>query len=835
MKLMRMGGLFGVFVLTVVVSLCRAEGVRPNASGAREAVVRITMEPVLTSGLSQPLLVTNARDGSNRLFIVEQTGLIKVLQPGKTVPTVFLDLTPKVLIGSEQGLLGLTFHPRYSSNRRFFVNYTRKPDGATVVAEYNASNSSPDTAETVETVLLVIDQPYANHNGGMVEFGPDGFLYIGMGDGGSANDPENRAQNPQILLGKILRIDVDKAEGGKPYAIPPSNPYTNSGAGRPEIFALGLRNPWRFSFDRVTGRLFAADVGQGANEEIDVVKAGGNYGWRVCEGTRCTALGPAACTTPGFIPPIAEYTHELGRCSVTGGYVYRGSRNALPLGTYVYGDYCSGEIFMLKDGAQTLLAKTGLNIASFGEDEAGEIYVCGLGGTVHRIVNPDAPAHPLFYFPRVVTAGGRSPGQDQFTGFAVTNLDSSAAALTFKAFDSNGVLLQGAGITNPRTLNLQGGDQLALVDAEIFGSGFVARNGKSWVQMESNTERLASFFLAFDTQLSMLDGGIAGPLTPMSFLLPEVDSGGLTQIHLANPAAQAVTVDLELFDSTGSSRARATRSISANGLLAEASGSLFPGIALGASDYVRGSASGGVVPFEFLLDGGRFTRGLNGQDATAGSTILYCPQYVTGGGYRSVLAVVNLENEPGSVTFRFFRDDGSSIGTLVELSVPAKGKIFVNDPGFFGNLGPGLSQGFIEIRSSGPLLAGSVVFADFDGRAFSTALPLVTTLQSRLVYSQLASNSTYFTGLSIANPGSIPANALIEVFDKAGRSIASAAQTIPANGRVSELLTEYFPALAEQDIDTGYIKITSDGRVASFAVFGTNNLSTLAAIPAQIR
>ena len=361
---------------------------------SRPALPAIQLEPVLT-GLTRPLYVTSAHDATNRLFVVEQAGVIKVLQPGATTPTVFLDITARVLSGGERGLLGLAFHPDYTANRRFFVNYTRQPDGATVVAEYRVSAANPNVADTAEIVLLVILQPFANHNGGMIEFGPDGFLYIAMGDGGSGNDPDNRAQNIEDLLGKILRIDVDTPSGGLPYSSPPDNPFVGI-PGRDEIFAVGLRNPFRFSFDRGTDQLFVGDVGQGAREEIDIVTRGGNYGWRVFEGTLCTNLDPALCAAAGFTPPITEYDHSAGRCSVSGGYVYRGTRSSLPDGAYVYADFCTGEIFQLLPagvgGTQTLLLDTTMSIPSFGEDESGEILVVDLtGGSVNRITSTDPP------------------------------------------------------------------------------------------------------------------------------------------------------------------------------------------------------------------------------------------------------------------------------------------------------------------------------------------------------------------------------------------------------------------------------------------------------------
>jgi glucose/arabinose dehydrogenase len=351
-----------------------------------QAAPSIKLVPVLT-GLNSPILVTNARDGSGRLFIVEQPGVIKVLQPGETSPSVFLDITSKVRWQGEQGLLGLTFHPQFSSDHRFFVDYTRQADGATVIAEYHVSPSNPNNADTAETVLLVIPQPFENHNGGMVEFGPDGFLYIGMGDGGAANDPGNRAQDINSLLGKILRIDVDHPNGNQLYSSPPGNPFFGATPGADEIYADGLRNPWRFSFDRSTGDLYAGDVGQNLFEEIDIITLGGNYGWRIWEAAHCSGNDPDLCGQPGVIFPIAEYGHPGGRCAVTGGYVYRGAQASLPAGSYVYGDFCSGEIFVLKNGTSRLALRTALNISSFGEDESGEIYVVGIGGTVFRIAS----------------------------------------------------------------------------------------------------------------------------------------------------------------------------------------------------------------------------------------------------------------------------------------------------------------------------------------------------------------------------------------------------------------------------------------------------------------
>lgn len=349
----------------------------------------LSLEPVAT-GLDAPLFLTHAADGSGRTYVVERAGRIRTIAEGQAQAGVFLDIRTRVLAGGERGLLGLAFHPAYASNGRLFVFYTRPDDGALVIAEYPRSADPARADAERERVLMVIPHPgESNHNGGMLAFGPDGFLYIGTGDGGGGNDPANNAQNRESLLGKILRIDVDRADApaGILYAIPPGNPFAGT-AGREEIFALGMRNPWRFSFDRATGELWVADVGQGAREEVNApVVAGGNYGWRVREGTTCTGLGPSPCDAPDLVAPRFDYANGGGRCSITGGYVYRGSRGTLVPGSYVYGDYCSGAILAWDGTAQRLALQTSLSLASFGEDEAGELYAIDLDGGVYRLVS----------------------------------------------------------------------------------------------------------------------------------------------------------------------------------------------------------------------------------------------------------------------------------------------------------------------------------------------------------------------------------------------------------------------------------------------------------------
>jgi glucose/arabinose dehydrogenase len=354
---------------------------------------QITLAPH-TSGLSLPVAITHAGDGSGRLFVIEQQGAVRIIKDGALQAVPFLNITDRVLSGSERGLLGIAFPPGFSTKGYFYVNYTRAPDGATTISRFHVTNN-PDIADpNSEETLLTIGQPFANHNGGQIAFSPrDGYLYIGMGDGGSGGDPLNLAQDFNSLLGKMLRIDVES--GVTPYAIPSDNPLLNGV--RSEIWALGLRNPWRFSFDRLTHDLYMGDVGQSSREEINFQPAsstgGENYGWRILEGSLCFDP-PVGCVPPlNYAPPVAEYDHSQG-CSVTGGVVYRGIRHPFMQGTYVYGDFCTGRIWRLKrSGAvrqNTLLIDTPFQISAFGEDEAGEVYVADYAtGRIYKIIFSD--------------------------------------------------------------------------------------------------------------------------------------------------------------------------------------------------------------------------------------------------------------------------------------------------------------------------------------------------------------------------------------------------------------------------------------------------------------
>ncbi len=383
----RRRGFVRVILIGLMLSACGA------ASAAYDpTAVRLSFQKVV-DGLTSPLLVTHA--GDSRLFVVEQIGRIRIVKNGVLLPVPFLNLVGAVSGGGEQGLLGLAFHPEYTTNGKFYVNYTNLA-GNTIVAEYNRSSSNPDRATGPRRLVLRVDQPYANHNGGQLAFGPEGYLYVGMGDGGGPLDPENRAQDLSSLHGKLLRIDVNGTSPPSGYRIPADNPFVGR-TGADEIWSFGFRNPWRWSFDRLTGDLWIGDVGQEEREEInrsingpDPAGRGVNFGWSVMEGKLCFKP-QSGCDRTAKQMPIAEYSHAAG-CSVTGGYVYRGSAYPVLAGGYFFGDFCSGRIWSISAEAslpasRVLLRDTDFMISSFGEDAAGELYLTDRrNGSVFKLI-----------------------------------------------------------------------------------------------------------------------------------------------------------------------------------------------------------------------------------------------------------------------------------------------------------------------------------------------------------------------------------------------------------------------------------------------------------------
>ncbi len=431
------------------------------AAGPTVSVAAASLPPALTftpviTGLTQPVFVTNAGDGSNRLFVVQRTGQIRIFKSGSLLATNFLNvsgISDFTDAGPEQGLLGLAFDPHYSTNRYFYVTYaitttnTTFPYGVRLV-RYQTSSVNPDVANPNSAfIILTTFKKYTNHNGGMIAFGRDGYLYWGTGDGGSGGDPDNNAQNLGSLLGKMLRIDVDSMPlAGKTYVIPSTNPfYSSTNANiRKEIWAYGLRNPWRWSFDRSTGDMLIGDVGQNTEEEIDFQTAassgGMNYGWHILEGNLCYNP-PTGCVAPArYVAPVAVYVHgtnDVNGCAVTGGYVYRGAAFPALQGVYLYGDYCSGHVWALVHNAgvwsRKLVASTSYNISSFGQDEAGQLYLVDYGGgQVLRISQPPSVTAAPFlsegvYDGTVIesSAGSQVGGRLNSTGASFTVGDTA--------------------------------------------------------------------------------------------------------------------------------------------------------------------------------------------------------------------------------------------------------------------------------------------------------------------------------------------------------------------------------------------------------------------------
>jgi glucose/arabinose dehydrogenase len=392
----RMRAIFNLLLLILGIGCF----VIPDAFAAPQAPceIRGPLPPIpsielksVIKGLRDPVGMFHAQDGGGRLFIIEQGGTIRILSEGRLLKEPFLNIRDRVISGGEMGLLGLAFHPDFSRNGRFFVNYTSRSGRLhTVISEFKISSRPNEADPESERILLTIDQPYSNHNGGAIAFGPDGALYIGTGDGGAGNDPHENGQNLAILLGKMLRIDVDKREADKPYGIPRDNPFISRRGAAKEVWAYGLRNPWRFSFDSLTGRLYAGDVGQKAREEIDVIEKGKNYGWNITEGTLCTPGVNIKCNKRGLEPPIIDYPRSEGTV-VIGGYVYRGQSIPSLCGVYLFADFGNGRIFGLryhekKVTEHRVLLSTRRSISSLGEDEQLELYLLDYEGEVLKII-----------------------------------------------------------------------------------------------------------------------------------------------------------------------------------------------------------------------------------------------------------------------------------------------------------------------------------------------------------------------------------------------------------------------------------------------------------------
>jgi hypothetical protein len=560
--------------------------------------------------------------------------------------------------------------------------------------------------------------------------------------------------------------------------------------------------------------------------------------------TASVTLGPAvakapACAAPGdFARPRFLEVIELQLTSISPSTVVAGT------GAFTFtlnGSGFTTDSKVLWNGASrptTFVSATRLTAAMAASDITAvgtatiSVANSSLGGAVSNTLTLTirAPSLTLLY-PRLVSAADTS----EVTGIALANTGGRVAAIKLTAFDRSGARISGLGVENPVTLTLAAGEQRRMLDTQVFGTEFASGNPIGWLKLETDVAQVTGFFLSFNGALTHLDGADVTSDTVTSFILPEVAENGFTQVHVANPGVDAATLTFELMKSDGTLRASAvTRTVNPNGAAAELLSDLFPGVSVGSSDYIRVTSTRGVAAFEYLGETGRDVAGLNGQDASVGARTLYSPQYAVGGSdWRSTLSVVNLEQVAGTVSLRFLSDDGVQIGATKTLSIAPRGKLALTDQKLFLDPGPTLKQGYVEVTSS-VRIAGNVFFGNPGVRGFATALPLLSKLQSQFVISQVASDSTYYTGLALLNPGDDEARAVIQVFDAAGNVIASKIETIPAKGRRSKLLTELFPELAGVEIGSGYITMTVSRNVATFGLFGQRDQSVLSAVPSQV-
>jgi glucose/arabinose dehydrogenase len=557
--------LYAALLLAALVLCCvdfRTAVVTP--AGAQTAQPQLALVSPL-GGLSSPVGIVNAADGSNRLFVVEQGGRIRIIKNGALLSTPFLDISTRISTGGERGLLGLAFPPGFATGKRFYVYYTNGA-GNIVIARYRVSAGNADVADlSTEQVVITIPHPTnANHNGGQLAFSPqDGFLYAGTGDGGSGDDPPNNAQNTNVLLGKILRIDV---ETGNPttYTVPASNPFVGRTGVRPEIWALGVRNPWRFSFDRQTKDLYIADVGQGSFEEIDfqpAASAGGeNYGWRVMEGFHCHIPNP--CNQTGLTLPVVEYDHSAGDCSVTGGYVYRGAAFPRMQGLYFYGDFCTGRIWSLRRVSSawqsTLLLDTSFNLTAFGEDEAGNLYAASYNtGEIYSVVDATPPP-TVSVADASVTEG--NAGQASAT-FAVTLSSSPDSAVTVNYHTSDGTAnAPGDYQSASGSVTINPGQTAANVVVQVNGDTAVEPNETFFVNLDA-VSGPATLGDGQGAGLIINDDTAPGPTpTPEvkfgspSFVIPESSGASSIPVVRSGDPTVEMSVDYATSDDTASSR-----------------------------------------------------------------------------------------------------------------------------------------------------------------------------------------------------------------------------------------------------------------------------------------
>ncbi len=505
-----------------------------------------------------------------------------------------------------------------------------------------------------------------------------------------------------------------------------------------------------------------------------------------------------------------------------------------------YGQSTALDSTLVTSHSQTLTgltARTGYHFKVKSRDAAGNQSLSQ--DCAFTTSNSDSSVKVFYYFPGSSTGSRKRHaaqiGGDDYVSIALTNLDTTDATLTFRAYNASGTLVSGVNVANPVTRTLKPGAQMPVIDVQLFGAGIAATGPVGWIQVESSTSKLTGFFMAFDSRLSMLDGAEVTANLLNSSVLPETGSDDFTEIQLSNPNAEAASVRVDLMRADGTVRASAGQVIQPQGTYsADVYGDVFSGIARDPSDYLKVVSTQGLLSYEIVRKAAGDIALLAGQDSSAGSSQLYSPQYVVGGTWRSTLSIVNLDSVPGVLMLKLIGDDGSQIGPAQFVNIAAGGKAYISDQAFFGAFSPEQPvQGYVEVTGLGLRLAGNVMFSDATRGRFTSTLPLVSVLGKSAIFSHVASNSTYFTGLAILNPNQTPAFATIDLYGSDGMLAASTTVMIPARQRKSALLSEYFPGLVGQDWTSGYFRLTADNWVASFALFGTNDLGVLSAIPGQ--
>ncbi len=507
-----------------------------------------------------------------------------------------------------------------------------------------------------------------------------------------------------------------------------------------------------------------------------------------------------------------------------------------------YGNLTAADLHLVTSHLQTLSGLTRDTVYHFrvkSKDSAGNLAVSS--DFTFKTSASDLDVRLVLYYPSISSVplkGSAAQNTDEYTAIALTNLDSSSATLRFTAYDSSGVQVSGDGISNPVTRDLRSGEQIPVIDFQLFGTAIVNALPLGWVEVESSTDKLAGFFMAFDSQLSLLDGSEVSSTLLSTFVLPEIADQDFTKILFANPNKEDASLNLYLIAADGALSATTDLIIRGNATLtADLFGEIFPGVAAVPSDYLRVTSTRNLLAYETMGEISKDIALLTAQDARGAASQLFSPQYAVGGPWRTTLSIVNLDGAPGTLTLKLISDGGVQIGPTVFREIAGGGKLYISDQAFFSdsvlNNPEQVVQGYIEVTGLGLRLAGSVVFGDARQGIFSSALPLVSDLKKSVIFSHVASDERYFTGLAILNPNETSTVATISLYGSNGELEATSTQIIPARQRRSRLLTEYFPALVGQNRTSGYFRITADQGVACFALFGTRDLSVLSAIPAQ--